>query len=101
LILILQTPSATGKLVLHFEAITKSGTTMLVLSRKVGERIKIGDGVTITVVRVSGGGVRLGIEAPPEMAVVREELYHELQKSDIPLPAEQIKPTDSTGNGVQ
>ncbi|MEM7314209.1 MAG: carbon storage regulator CsrA [Planctomycetota bacterium] len=72
---------------------------MLVLSRKVGERIKIGDGITITVVRVSGGGVRLGIEAPPEMAVVREELYHELKKSDIPLPPE-IKPTDSPGNGV-
>jgi carbon storage regulator len=47
---------------------------MLVLSRKVGERILIGDQVTVTVVRISGGGVRLGIEAPPEMAVIREEL---------------------------
>ncbi len=52
---------------------------MLVLSRKVGERIRIGAGITITVVRVSGGGVRLGIEAPAELPVVREELFDELQ----------------------
>jgi len=52
---------------------------MLVLSRKVGERIRIGDGITVTVVRVTGGGVRLGIEAPAELPVVREELYQELQ----------------------
>ena len=51
---------------------------MLVLSRKVGERIRIGDGITVTVVRVTGGGVRLGIEAPTEMPVVREELYQQL-----------------------
>jgi len=52
---------------------------MLVLSRKIGERILIGDNVTVTVVRVSGGGVRLGIDAPAEMAVVREELHHNLR----------------------
>ena len=53
---------------------------MLVLSRKVGERILIGDQITVTVVRISGGGVRLGIEAPPEMAVIREELQDNLDK---------------------
>ncbi len=47
---------------------------MLVLSRKVGERILVGDQITITVVRVTNGGVRLGIEAPGEMTVVREEV---------------------------
>ena len=47
---------------------------MLVLSRKVGERILIGDDIAVTVVRVTGGGVRIGIEAPAEMAVIREEL---------------------------
>jgi carbon storage regulator len=47
---------------------------MLVLSRKVGERILLGDNIRITVVRVSGGGVRLGIEAPTDIAVVREEV---------------------------
>lgn len=53
---------------------------MLVLSRKVGERILIGDNVTVTVVRVSGGGVRLGIDAPADMAVVREELQQHGQQ---------------------
>jgi carbon storage regulator len=47
---------------------------MLVLSRKVGERILIGDNIRVTVVRVSGGGVRIGVEAPAHLAVVREEL---------------------------
>jgi carbon storage regulator len=55
---------------------------MLVLSRKVGERIRIGDAVTVTVVRVTGGGVRLGIEAPAEMPVIREELHQKLAQSD-------------------
>ena len=51
---------------------------MLVLSRKVGERIWIGDKISVTVVRITGGGVRIGIQAPPELAVVREELKAKL-----------------------
>ena len=47
---------------------------MLVLSRKVGERILVGDNISITVVRVTGGGVRLGIEAPQGLSVIREEV---------------------------
>lgn len=47
---------------------------MLVLSRRVGERIRVGDDVVVTVVRVSGGAVRIGIEAPRELSVLREEL---------------------------
>lgn len=47
---------------------------MLVLSRKVGEKFWIGDHIAITVVRISGGGVRIGIEAPDDLSVVREEL---------------------------
>ncbi|WP_425398411.1 carbon storage regulator [Aeoliella sp.] len=52
---------------------------MLVLSRKAGERIQIGPDIAITVVKLSSGGVRLGIEAPPELAVVRGELADEMQ----------------------
>ncbi len=48
--------------------------TMLVLSRKVGQRILIGDQIVVTIVRVGQGGVRVGIEAPLDLAVVREEL---------------------------
>jgi carbon storage regulator len=47
---------------------------MLVLSRREGERIKLGDDVIITVVRVSGDKVRLGIEAPSGLLILREEL---------------------------
>ena len=47
---------------------------MLVLSRKAGERILIGDDVAITVVRIGPNSVRIGIEAPRSMNIVREEL---------------------------
>lgn len=55
---------------------------MLVLSRKVGERIWIGEDISVTVVRITGGGVRIGIEAPAEMAVVREELKQKMDNSE-------------------
>lgn len=47
---------------------------MLVLSRKESERIRLGDSIVLTVVRVSGDKVRLGIEAPPNVLVLRDEL---------------------------
>ncbi len=56
---------------------------MLVLSRKAGERIWIGDDISVTVVRITGGGVRIGIEAPHEMPVVREELREKMEQSEV------------------
>jgi carbon storage regulator len=50
-------------------------TSMLVLTRKVGERIHIGNSIVVTVVRVQNDKVRIGIEAPPEVGVHREEVY--------------------------
>lgn len=47
---------------------------MLVLSRRENQRIKLGESIVVTVVRVSGDKVRLGIEAPPSVVVLREEL---------------------------
>jgi carbon storage regulator len=47
---------------------------MLVLSRKESERLIIGDNIIVTIVRLAGGTVRLGIEAPPEVSIRREEL---------------------------
>ena len=47
---------------------------MLVLSRKVSEKIQIGDEITVTVVRLSNGGVRLGIEAPDGVPILRDEV---------------------------
>jgi len=49
---------------------------MLVLSRGVGERIQIGDDIEVVVVRIAPGLVRIGIEAPTEMPILREEIYH-------------------------
>ena len=47
---------------------------MLVLSRRVNERLVIDGNIVVTIVRVAGGSVRVGIEAPPEVSVRREEL---------------------------
>jgi len=47
---------------------------MLVLSRKIGERMMIGETIVLTILEVNGRRVRLGIEAPPDVAVWRDEL---------------------------
>jgi carbon storage regulator len=47
---------------------------MLVLTRKDHQRIVIGESIVVTVVKINGGSVRLGIEAPPEVPVLRDEL---------------------------
>ncbi len=47
---------------------------MLVLSRRESERIKLGDAIVVTVIRVAAGRVRLGIEAPADIIVLRDEL---------------------------
>lgn len=52
---------------------------MLVLSRKLGEKILIGDDVKITVVRIGPNAVRIGVEAPRTMNVVREEIAYTLE----------------------
>jgi carbon storage regulator len=64
---------------------------MLVLSRKVGERILIGDNISVTVVRITGGGVRLGVEAPTDMAVVRQELKDRLDAEQAAMPNLPLK----------
>jgi carbon storage regulator len=53
---------------------------MLVLSRKVGEKILIGDNISVTVVRVAQGIVRIGVEAPQNMPVVREEIKDQMRE---------------------
>ena len=55
---------------------------MLVLTRKLGENIRIGDTVKITVLEVRSGQVKLGIEAPPEVKVHREEIYARIQEEN-------------------
>ncbi len=56
---------------------------MLVLSRKCGEAIVVGDGVTVTVLELRGRQVRLGITAPVEVQVHREEVFTRIQRQAI------------------
>ncbi len=53
---------------------------MLILTRRVGETLMIGDDVTITVLGVKGNQVRIGVNAPKDVAVHREEIYQRIQK---------------------
>jgi carbon storage regulator len=62
---------------------------MLVLSRRAGERIQIGEQIEVTVVRISAGVVRIGVEAPVEMTVVREEIREGFIPTTRERPVEQ------------
>lgn len=53
---------------------------MLILTRRVGETLMIGDDVTVTVLGVKGNQVRVGVDAPKDVAVHREEIYERIQK---------------------
>jgi carbon storage regulator len=58
---------------------------MLVLSRKAGQQIQIGDSIVVTVVRISPQEVRIGVDAPPEVDVVRNELFDAAEQRCEPV----------------
>ncbi|MCP4789395.1 MAG: carbon storage regulator CsrA [Gammaproteobacteria bacterium] len=55
---------------------------MLILTRRVGETLMVGDDVTVTVLGVKGNQVRIGVNAPKDVAVHREEIYQRIQNEN-------------------
>ena len=66
---------------------------MLILSRKMGESIHVGDTVTVTVLGVSRGQVKIGIEAPRDLSVHREEIYQRIQDEKLRGGSPKARPT--------
>lgn len=70
---------------------------MLVLSRKVNQSIMVGDNVRVVVVAVDRDQVKLGIEAPREIAVHRSEIYEEIQRSNRAAATEGVAAPERAG----
>jgi carbon storage regulator len=70
----------------------KEGNKMLILTRKVGERLIIGTDVTVTILSLKGNQIRIGIDAPREVKVHREEVFERIKKE-----RETLSVVSSTG----
>ena len=70
---------------------------MLILTRRVGEKLVIGENVTVTVLGVKGNQIRIGIDAPRSVDVYREEIYEQVKQENLSA----IANVDAIRNAVQ
>lgn len=61
----------------------KKETEMLILTRKLGESITIGDDITVTVLGIKGGQIKIGIKAPPESLIMRDEVSGKIKELNV------------------
>ena len=73
---------------------------MLVLARRVGETLMIGDEVTVTILGIKGNQVKIGVSAPKEMAVHREEIYERIKADERTMKNRRIRFADRRQNNV-
>jgi carbon storage regulator len=81
-----------------FIQLTGKERTMLILTRRVGETVMIGNDVTVTVLGVKGNQVRVGVNAPKEVAVHREEIYERIKREEQAAGGAVKRPLTGAGS---